>query len=109
MSKDFAFKNTIPVAPLKICALESCRKFAEKVNKHIVTFRKNDTEELLSRQASIEYRGYDCDSYLINASCPRFGTGEGKAIINESDNPLTGTPSIIILSKFFLNTLSIDS
>ena len=40
MSKDFAFKNTIPVAPLKICALESCREFAEKVNKHIVTFRR---------------------------------------------------------------------
>ncbi|MDI9241663.1 ribose-phosphate pyrophosphokinase [Fusibacillus kribbianus] len=84
MSNDYAFKNTIPVAPLKICALESCRTFAEKVNKHIVTFRKNDTEELLRRQASVEYRGYDCDSYLINASCPRFGTGEGKGVVNES-------------------------
>lgn len=84
MSKDFAFKNTIPVAPLKICALESCREFAEKVNKHIVTFRRNDTEELLSRQASIEYRGYDCNSYLLEASCPRFGTGEGKGEIHES-------------------------
>ena len=84
MSKDFAFKNTIPVAPLKICALESCREFAEKVNKHIVTFRRNDTEELLSRQASIEYRGYDCNSYLLEASCPRVGTGEGKGEIHES-------------------------
>ena len=84
MSKSFAFKNTIPVAPLKICPLESCREFAEKVDRHIVTFRKNDTEELLKRQASVEYRGYDCDSYLIRSSCPRFGTGEGKAVVHES-------------------------
>ncbi len=84
MSNDFTFKNTIPVAPLKICALESCREFAEKVNQHIVTFRKNDTEELLKRQASLEYRGYDCDSYLLSAACPRFGTGEGKGVVHES-------------------------
>ena len=57
MSNNYAFNNTIPVAPLKICALESCRDFAKKVNKHIVRFRKNDTEELLRRQASLEYRG----------------------------------------------------
>ncbi|MCI8505411.1 MAG: ribose-phosphate pyrophosphokinase [Lachnospiraceae bacterium] len=84
MSNNYAFNNTIPVAPLKICPLESCRDFARKVNKHIVRFRKNDTEELLRRQASLEYRGYDCDSYLLDASCPRFGTGEGKGVIHES-------------------------
>ena len=84
MSNDFTFKNTIPVAPLKLCALESCRSFAEEVDRHIVTFRKNDTEELLRRQASLEYRGYDCESYLLSASCPRFGTGEGKGVVHES-------------------------
>ena len=30
------------------------------------------------------YRGYDVDSYLLKCSCPRFGTGEGKAVIGES-------------------------
>lgn len=84
MAKDYAFKNTLPVAPLKICALESCRDFAEKVDKYIVDFRRNDTAALLSERANVEYRGYDRSSYLINASCPRFGTGEGKAVINES-------------------------
>lgn len=84
MSKDYSFKNTIPVAPLKICALESCTDFAKKVDKHIVTFRTNDTNELLSRQASMEYRGYDCDSYLVRSKSPRFGTGEGKGVLLES-------------------------
>ena len=78
MSNDFTFKNTIPVAPLKLCALESCRSFAEEVDRHIVTFRKNDTEELLRRQASLEYRGYDCESYLLISILPPVRNRRGK-------------------------------
>ena len=31
MSNDYVFNDTLPVAPLKIAALESCRDLAEKV------------------------------------------------------------------------------
>ncbi|MEG2700083.1 MAG: ribose-phosphate pyrophosphokinase, partial [Hungatella sp.] len=41
-------------------------------------------EELLSRKADLNYRGYDVDSYLLNIACPRFGTGEAKGVIRES-------------------------
>ena len=41
-------------------------------------------EELMRRKEDLHYRGYDVDSYLLKCSCPRFGTGEGKAVIGES-------------------------
>lgn len=84
MSRDYAFKDTIPIAPLKIAALESCKDLAEKVDKYIVTFRKNDKEELLEKQSNIQYRGYDAETYLTDCVCPRFGTGEAKGIVTES-------------------------
>ncbi|MGI5947536.1 MAG: ribose-phosphate pyrophosphokinase [Lachnospiraceae bacterium] len=84
MKKSFVFQNSLPVGPLKLAALESCKDLAQKVNDHIVTFRKNDTEELLRRKEDLNYRGYDAESYLLKCSCPRFGTGEAKAVLNES-------------------------
>lgn len=84
MSRDYAFKDTIPIAPLKIAALESCKELAEKVDEYIVTFRKNDKEELIEKQSNIQYRGYDAETYLIDCACPRFGTGEAKGIVKES-------------------------
>lgn len=84
MANNYVFNDILPVAPLKLAALESCRDLAQKVNDHIVKFRRNDIEELLRRQQDLNYRGYDVDSYLLNCSCPRFGTGEAKAVIKES-------------------------
>lgn len=84
MANNFVFKDSLPVAPLKIAALESCQDLASKVNDHIVQFRRNDMEELMRRKEDLHYRGYDVDSYLLKCSCPRFGTGEGKAVIGES-------------------------
>ena len=69
---------------MKIAALESCWELAQKVNNHIVEFRRNDTEELIRRKQDLNYRGYDVDSYLLDCKCPRFGSGEAKAVINES-------------------------
>lgn len=84
MANNYVFNDILPVAPLKLAALESCRDLAQKVNDHIVKFRRNDIEELLRRQQDLNYRGYDVDSYLLNCSCPRFGTGEAKGVIKES-------------------------
>ena len=85
MSNDYTFKNTMPVAPLKIAALESCKDFAKSVDDYIVTFRHNDYEALKNTNASsLELRGYEADSYLVDCACPRFGSGEGKGVINSS-------------------------
>lgn len=84
MSNDYVFNDTLPTAPLKIAALESCRELAKKVDGHIVSFRRNDTEILKKRQENLQYRGYDADSYLLSCTCPRFGTGEAKGVVHES-------------------------
>ena len=81
---EYTFEDTIPVAPLKIAALESCRELAEKVNEHIITFRRHDAEALKKKQKSIEFRGYDADTYLMNLKCSRFGSGEAKGMLMES-------------------------
>lgn len=84
MANNYVFHDSLPVAPLKLAALESCRELATQVNDHIVSFRRNDMEELLRRKEDLNYRGYDVDSYLLDLKCPRFGSGEAKAVINES-------------------------
>ena len=47
MANNFVFNDSLPVAPLKIAALESCKELAGMVNDHIVRFRRNDMEELM--------------------------------------------------------------
>lgn len=84
MSNKYVLNEQLPVAPLKIAALKSCQDLASQVNEHIVTFRKNDIEALADKKESLYYKGYGEDSYLLSIDCPRFGTGEGKGVINES-------------------------
>ena len=75
------YENSLPVAPLKIIATESIEPFAKKVDKYLVDFRANTHNDL---KADPAFRGYAADTYLAKASWPRFGTGEGKAILEES-------------------------
>ena len=84
MSNQYVFNDRLPLAPLKIAALESCRDLAQKVNDHISNFRRNDIEVLKNRQENLQYRRYDADSYMLDCACPRFGSGEAKGIVNES-------------------------
>ena len=74
-------EKTLPAAPLRIAALESCLPLAQKVDDYIVTFRKIALE---SMQSSALYANYKKDSYLLKTSCPRFGSGEAKGMIHES-------------------------
>ena len=84
MADDYVFKDYLPVAPLKLAALEGCKELASLVNEHIVAFRRHDMEELIRRKADLNYRGYGADSYLLSFKCPRFGSGEAKAVLAES-------------------------
>jgi len=74
-------EQSVPVAPLKIAALESCSELGKKVNDYIVGFRKDSLKEL---PVSGLYANYRSDNYLVKNKCPRFGSGEAKGIIKES-------------------------
>ena len=73
--------ETIPVGPLGIVALQSCKELGDKVNNYIVDWRKNRANE---HKETIAFAGYEKDSYLVNAQVPRFGSGEAKGIIHQS-------------------------
>ena len=81
MSDKSVLNITLPVAPLKIAALEGCTELAKLVDSHIVNIRKNRS---LQNDLPIEFKGYNSDSYLLNCRCPRFGSGEAKGVLGES-------------------------
>lgn len=74
-------ENALPVAPLKIITTGSCDEFASKVNDYLVDFRKNVENEAKNDPA---FAGYSEENYILDSACPRFGSGEGKAVLNES-------------------------
>lgn len=73
--------ETIPYGPLGIIAMPGCEAFADKVDKYLVEWRKT---QALEHQGSIAFYGYQRETYKIDISNPRFGSGEGKAVINET-------------------------
>ena len=73
--------ETIPYGPLGIIAMPGCEALADKVDKYLVQWRKT---QAIEHQGSIAFYGYQRDTYKINISNPRFGSGEGKAVINDT-------------------------
>ena len=81
MSNIELLEKTLPIAPLKIAAMENCRQLGERVNDYIVAFRKGTVCEV---KPSPLYVNYESLNYLVDCSCPRFGSGEAKGILKES-------------------------
>lgn len=74
----------LPVGTLGIIPLESSRSMGGKVSEYIVNWRKKREHDRKQSSRSIALEGYLRDSYLIDACCPRFGSGEAKGLITES-------------------------
>lgn len=81
MPKQEKIVETIPIGPLGIIALESSSILGNKVNDYLVYWRDLRESE---HKGTLAFTGYERDTYLINACCPRFGTGEAKGQIKES-------------------------
>ena len=73
--------ETIPVGPLGLIPLKSCAELGEKVNRHLVEWRRERESE---HKSTIAFTGYQRDNYIIDAQTPRFGSGEAKGTIEES-------------------------
>ena len=71
----------LPVGKLGIIPLESSTAIGEKIDKYIVRWRKERHNE---HKDNLTFTGYDKDSYILEASCPRFGSGEAKGMLKES-------------------------
>ncbi len=60
--------ETPVVGKLSIISMRGCEQFTQTINDYLKGFRPYDSEE----------------SYVTHVTCPRFGTGEGKCVINET-------------------------
>jgi ribose-phosphate pyrophosphokinase len=72
MSSDGEFNESIPVGNLAIIGMNGCGDLVDKVNTWISSWRHGNENN--SKQGS----------YIIEAACPRFCSGEGKGLIKES-------------------------
>ena len=73
--------ETIPVGPLGIIAMPGCEALCDKIDKYLVKWRANQASE---HQQNIAFYGSQRDTYKVNVSLPRFGSGEAKGVVNES-------------------------
>lgn len=78
-SKDL--ESAMPVAPLKLVVLGSAAELGKKVNDYLVDFRSKVNNVYNNDPAFQEYVE---DSYLAKFATPRFNSGEGKAVLEET-------------------------
>lgn len=65
--------------PLALLPMHGCEQMGDMVNGYLRHWRKNPEHNML-----MSFPGENKDTFLIEAECPRFGTGEGKGIIYSS-------------------------
>ena len=73
--------ESIPVGSLRMIPLEGCIDLGHKIDEYLVKWR---TERENEHKNSLAFKGYQRDSYILDAQINRFGTGEAKGVINES-------------------------
>lgn len=73
--------KTLPDGNLGIIAMESCKSLGNLIDKYITGWRGDEAPRYQNMPGYDEY--YKA-SYLLDAGCPRFGSGEAKGIIRES-------------------------
>ena len=81
MAREEILLDNLPVGPLGIIALPSCKEMGNKINAHIASWREASGIDHVS---NLPTNGYKKDSYLIDVKVPRFGSGEGKGVISQS-------------------------
>ena len=81
MPRDERHTATIPYGTLGIVPLKSCSKMGEKVDDYLVQWREQREHD---NQSNLAFSGYKRDSYVVSASTPRFGSGEGKGVLVDS-------------------------
>ena len=84
MGDKFTDQN-VPAAPLKIAAHVSARSLCEEVDAALVETRRKAYSLMNDNQRdSLLLRGFSPDTFLVDLACPRFGSGEAKAVVQDS-------------------------
>ncbi len=64
------FNPALSVAPLGIIAMDGAKELGERINDYLVMWAKQS--------------GQDVDTFLVPCSCPRFQSGDAKALISRT-------------------------
>ena len=73
---------TVPYAPLGLIAMPGCEELAGQVNDWLMKWYEHQDE--LDDTPLYSILGSNRENFLIEAECPRFGTGEGKGMVKSS-------------------------
>ncbi len=73
---------TLPFAPLGLIAMPGCEELGQKINSWLMKWYEQ--QEALDETPLFSLMGHNRDNFLIEAECPRFGTGEGKGMLRSS-------------------------
>ncbi len=71
----------IPAGKLGIIPIEGCEEMAKEIDQYLCGWRAERQNE---HKDSLAFAGYKRSSYIVNCDLPRFGTGEGKGVLEES-------------------------
>ncbi|HPU58546.1 MAG TPA: ribose-phosphate pyrophosphokinase, partial [Candidatus Avimonas sp.] len=67
---EIIFNQKTAVAPLKLIAMQGCKELGDKINSHLVEWAANSNNPT--------------ETFLVEAECPRFSSGDAKGIIHSS-------------------------
>lgn len=81
MANDERLLKTTPAGALGLIPLESCQTMGAQVDKYLVKWRAKREHKLCD---TMTLNSYKRDTYIVEASCPRFGSGEAKGVIKDS-------------------------
>lgn len=73
---------TYPVGPLGLIALPGTQEIGAKVNSWLKKWRDHTEDSLPGDMRTTP--GFEREDFLVPVTCPRFGNGEGKGMIQES-------------------------
>lgn len=68
MMNNFITEESPIVGRLSIISMKGCEEFTSRIDEYLKRFRTYE----------------DVETYVTHVTCPRFGTGEGKGVIDES-------------------------
>lgn len=75
---DYTYNEPKPFGELSIIAMKGCEEIAAKIDYYLKEWRQ-DKDGVIYLEDSVPVR-----TYLLDAVCPRFGSGEAKGVLNES-------------------------
>lgn len=75
---DYKYNEPQPFGQLSIIAMKGCEDIAAKIDYYLKEWRQDENGVIYS-EGSVPVR-----TYLLDAVCPRFGSGEAKGVLNET-------------------------